>query len=82
MATDEQLTCKEVVELVTDYFEEVLSAAEQARFEDHLKECDGCQNYLEQLRQTINKLRTLEEETAPAEAKQALLEVFRGWNKD
>ena len=81
MATDEQLTCKEVVELVTDYFEEVLSAAEKRRIEDHLKVCDGCQNYLEQMRQTINKLRTLEEETAPTEVKQALREVFRGRNK-
>jgi anti-sigma factor RsiW len=47
------LTCKELVELVTDYFEGSLPRSERRRFERHLTGCDGCSVYLEQMRQTI-----------------------------
>ena len=49
----EQLSCQELVELVTDYLEGALSAEETARFEDHIGRCAGCAAYLEQIRQTI-----------------------------
>ena len=49
----EQLSCQELVELVTDYLESALSAEETARFEDHIGRCAGCAAYLEQIRQTI-----------------------------
>ena len=80
--TVDDLACKELVELVTEYLEDTLSPAERARFDAHLGQCDGCHTYLEQMRQTIGALGTLEEETAPEEAKRILLEAFRGWKKD
>lgn len=49
-----ELTCEELVKLVTDYLEHVLLAPEVARFEAHLAGCTGCTNYLEQARQTID----------------------------
>ena len=49
----EQLSCQELVELVTDYLEGALSEEETARFESHIGRCDGCNVYLEQVRQTI-----------------------------
>lgn len=45
--------CVGVVELVTEYLEGSLDPAVRARFEAHLGECDGCDTYLEQMRQTI-----------------------------
>ena len=48
-----QLSCQELVELVTDYLEGALSPEEAARFEDHIGRCTGCAAYLEQIRQTI-----------------------------
>ena len=57
------LTCKEVVELVTDYLENALSAAEGRRFERHLKGCSRCVEHLEQLRTTLVILGTLREES-------------------
>ena len=36
MTTSRELTCQELVELVTDYLEGALPAAERARFEAHL----------------------------------------------
>ena len=38
----EQLSCQELVELVTDYLEGALSAEDGARFEDHISRCGGC----------------------------------------
>ena len=76
------LSCKELVELVTEYLEDTLPPAEHARFDAHLGTCDACHPYLAQMRQTIDALGSLEEETAPEEAKRILLEAFRGWKKD
>ena len=47
------LTCNELVEIVTDYLEGALSASDRDRFEGHIEGCDGCRAYLEEMRQTI-----------------------------
>ena len=49
MSTD-GLTCKEMVEIVTDYLEGALSPEDRSRFEQHLALCDGCTYYVEQMR--------------------------------
>lgn len=76
-----KLTCKELVELVTDYLEGRLPAAERARFEAHLSTCHSCRNYLEQMRQTLRLLGELTEDALEPETQQELLEVFRNWKK-
>jgi anti-sigma factor RsiW len=48
------MSCKELVELVTEYLEGTLSAMDRARFEAHLAGCDDCDVYLQQMRQTIS----------------------------
>jgi len=73
------LTCKEVVELVTDYLEDALSASERRRFDEHLSTCPYCQIYLDQMRQTIRTVGHLPEEAVPPAALEALLARFRGW---
>jgi predicted anti-sigma-YlaC factor YlaD len=73
------LSCKELVELVTEYLEGGLGSAMRARVEAHLDACAGCREYLEQMRQTIKVLGTLPEESITPEAEQALLRVFRDW---
>lgn len=72
-----ELTCQALVELVTDYLEQKLSPQEQARFEAHLATCDGCDAYLEQMRQTITPVGALREESIPPETQEELLHVFR-----
>lgn len=80
MNTDvEQLSCRELVELVTDYLEGALPEAERVRFEDHIGICEGCGVYLEQIRQTIHVVGRLTEEALPPGAERELLEAFRGW---
>jgi anti-sigma factor RsiW len=77
--TVEQLSCQELVELVTDYLEGALSAEQRARFDAHLEPCDGCTAYLEQMRVTITLVGRLTPEDVSPEAEAALLGVFRSW---
>lgn len=53
------VTCREVVELVTDYLERALSAADRARFDDHLEDCAECAVFVEQMVTTMRMLRVL-----------------------
>jgi anti-sigma factor RsiW len=77
-----ELACQELVELVTDYIEGRLSPAERSRFEEHLAVCEGCRVYLEQIRETIRLTGALSEESLSPEARDALLETFRGWRAE
>ena len=81
MTNNTDLTCQELVELVTDYLEGSLSATQRARFEEHLAKCAGCQNYLAQMRQTIKLVGELTEESITPQARDDLLGVFRNWKK-
>ena len=74
-----EITCKELVEIITDYLEGTMPEAKRRLFEAHLDECLYCVNYLEQMRQTIAALGELSEESIPPDAREALLETFRGW---
>jgi anti-sigma factor RsiW len=76
-----QMSCKEVVEVITEYLEDTLFAEDRARFERHLAGCDGCQAYLEQMRETISALGHLPPESLSPEAERALVEAFRGWRE-
>ena len=75
----EQLSCQELVELVTDYLEGALPPPERARFDAHIAGCDGCRAYLEQIRVTIRLSGTLRPEQLDPAAEKALLETFRDW---
>ncbi len=78
----EQLSCRELVELVTDYLEGTLPADERTRFEEHIAGCGGCKTYLEQIRQTIAAVGHLPEDGLSREAERMLLEAFRGWRTE
>jgi hypothetical protein len=77
----QDLTCRELVELVTDYFENTLSLADRARFEQHANRCSGCSAYLEQMRKTILLTGKLTEENVQPPARDDLLHTFRKWKK-
>ena len=48
-----KMTCRELVQLITDYLEGGLSRRDRRRFERHLRDCDGCPTYVEQMRETV-----------------------------
>jgi predicted anti-sigma-YlaC factor YlaD len=74
------LTCKELVELVTDYLEGKLSTHDHTRFENHIDACQGCRAYLEQMRITIELVGKLEEDAIPDDAEEELRRAFRDWD--
>jgi anti-sigma factor RsiW len=76
-----EMTCKQMVELVTDYLEGALAPADRARFEAHLAVCEGCTRYLAQMRETIRLTGTLTEEQIPPGQRDALLDAFRDWRR-
>jgi hypothetical protein len=76
-----ELTCAEVVELVTEYLEDRLSPGDVERFEEHLVFCDGCENYLEHMRKTIAVTGRLREEDLSPQLQELLLATFRSWNR-
>jgi anti-sigma factor RsiW len=76
----DDLTCQELVELVTDYLEDALPAPERARFEAHVAGCEACATYLAQMRATIRLTRAANGlDDRPEVA--GLLEVFRDWKR-
>ena len=71
------LDCREFVELVTSYLEGDLSTTAEQDFIDHLALCDGCERYLDQMRQTTQALTDLPVGDLPGDARSALLDAFR-----
>ena len=77
----EELTCQELIELVTDYLEEKMSAPVRNRFEAHLSDCERCEGQLDQMRQALKALGSLPKASLSPEAKRELLWLFRRWKQ-
>jgi anti-sigma factor RsiW len=75
----EEMSCKELVEVITDYLEDALPGHDRIRFDTHLWDCRWCRNYLEQMRATIAAVGTLSEEAIAPETREQLVSAFRGW---
>lgn len=71
------LSCQHVVELVTDYLEGRLGWRDRRRFERHLRACDGCDRYLDQMRETLALLGTVPLDTLSPQAQDTLMDAFR-----
>ncbi len=76
----EDLPCRELVELVTDYLEGALPPGERARFDAHVAACPGCGEYLEQMRATLVLTRASGELEGRPEV-DGLLRAFRDWHR-
>jgi anti-sigma factor RsiW len=80
LGRDDGLSCQEMVELITDYLEGALDARDHERFERHLDGCPHCGLYLEQLRVTLARLGSLDEDSLDPELRDELLVRFRDWH--
>lgn len=74
----DSMDCNELVELVTAYLDGSLDPDTRARFDLHLLECDGCENYLQQFRATITTLNNVADALDPA-FRDKLMNAFRDW---
>lgn len=77
MTATNVLSCREIVEIVTDYLEGDLDRATATALETHLELCPGCLHYLDQLRETIAITGNVSSDSLPAETQAGLLEAFR-----
>ncbi|MDQ4051543.1 MAG: anti-sigma factor [Actinomycetota bacterium] len=75
--SDEDTTCAEVVELVSDYLDGNLPEQEAQRVADHLAGCPGCTAYFEQVRATSAGLGRVTTDNLPPDVRTSLLEAFR-----
>lgn len=74
------MTCQELVELVSAFLDGELDPTTERRLVDHVAICDGCGNYIDQFRQTISTLAELPDEAQGVlspERRGALLAEFR-----
>lgn len=71
------VTCARLVEVVTEWMEGALSDTERVQVEEHLAICPQCEDYLAQLRHSIEVLRETPRQVPPDEARNALVEAFR-----
>jgi anti-sigma factor RsiW len=76
MTQPEDIACRELVELVTDYLEGALAEARRLAVDAHLAGCPGCAAYVEQMRQTIRAAGRVEPEQLTPAQRRALLDLF------
>ena len=75
-----EMACRELVELVTAYFDGSLSRRDRRRFQAHIRGCEHCTAYVAQMRLLIAATGRLTEEDIAPEAREDLLVAFRGWS--
>ena len=80
--TEPDVTCREVVELLSDYLDDAMPAPDRERLEAHLAQCDGCSAALEQLRETIRVTGTVSEGEVPSSQLDAIRTAFRAWRSE
>jgi anti-sigma factor RsiW len=75
----ESMDCNELVELVTAYLDGSLDRQDRARFDAHLLECDGCANYLQQFRSTVDTIGKVSLDELDPTFRGRLMNAFRDW---
>ena len=73
------MSCQQLVELVTDYFEGRLSWRQRRRFEKHIAACHWCTRYVEQMGVTIRTVGRIEPDSLEPRVRDELLAAFSDW---
>jgi anti-sigma factor RsiW len=71
------LACKELVEIITDYLEGTLPERERARFDAHLMTCAPCREYVAEMHTTLRLTGRLTVESISPATRDQLLQAFR-----
>jgi predicted anti-sigma-YlaC factor YlaD len=74
--TADEVTCRQFVELITDYLEGTLPTRTLSHVEEHLVLCDWCVTYLDQMNATIASLASLRD-AGSAELPDVLVSTLR-----
>ena len=73
------MTCRQVVQLLTEYLDGALSATDRVRVEEHLAGCDACTAFLAQLRTAERVTAELAAVEVPPALRAELLKAFGDW---
>ena len=73
------MTCRDLVELVTDYLDGALGDVDRARFEEHIELCPMCQVHLGKLRTMVRELGELRERDIDAGVLVEMQARFGDW---
>ena len=77
---NDEFSCQEMVEVVTNYLDDALPPDERQRFERHLSYCAGCTTYVDQMRETIKQTGMVPREEAISQAlRERIVAQFRAW---
>jgi predicted anti-sigma-YlaC factor YlaD len=79
VSVEASISCREVVELLSDYLDGALAEPERVRVDEHLAGCDGCTLVLDELRETIRLTGMLTVEHLNDAHRATLLDAFRDW---
>jgi anti-sigma factor RsiW len=71
------MSCQELVEVLTGYLDGTLGARDRARLEAHLAVCEDCQVYFDQFETTIALADEVREPELSPELRSNLLRAFR-----
>ncbi len=71
------ITCRELVEVITDYLEGALPVGERDLVERHLAMCTWCETYLDQMQHTLTIIGRLREDDVAPPMLDALAHAFR-----
>jgi anti-sigma factor RsiW len=77
----DDMACRELIELLTDYLDDALDPTTRRAIDAHLARCDGCTRALEQLRETVRITGTLTPEHLASPEREALRAVFVRWRE-
>jgi anti-sigma factor RsiW len=69
-------TCKDIIDLLSDYLDGALAARALEDFEAHMALCAACVQYLESLRETQARVRELRCDDLPQDVHRALREFL------
>ncbi len=75
------LSCREVVELITEYLEGAGSSEQRIGVERHVAICPPCRGFLGQVRHSIAVSAELPDASISPEVRDALVETFQTWSK-
>jgi predicted anti-sigma-YlaC factor YlaD len=77
-----EFSCQEMIEVITDYLEDALPSDDQQRYERHISYCAGCRAYLDQMRETIRQTGMVpREESLPPALREEIVAQFRSWKR-
>lgn len=82
MALTKDLTCLDAVAFVSDYLDGALSRRERRRLERHLRHCDACSAYLEQMRATIDATGSVGPDDLSPETLDGIVDLFERYRRD